>query len=375
MISCNCMQKPNPEQTCSYAGSKRVQLNESGSDFAQENQDWHPLHNMPWSDEKLKQIIAQYTPVLHLHHKERYLPCSVEWYLERSQLWHVDALDEKMPTKRTLVLDKGQVNVKDLLEVQVKYPQWQLHLQIEPPARTGMPQSELNKVPLYVAVKEVVTKEGAVEAVEIDYCTFYAYNGPYTVGCSPLGLGVKAGAHDGDWEHFTVRLDAEAANMVGCYYNAHRPQDGQWLPADKMPKTATGQPIAFVALGAHGLYTGPGVHRRAWCAVNEHCSRKGPVWSSQHCIMMEPVKQVPSRGTNLQQAFNSAATAAPVTGPAVQVDLGTVDWLQYGGNFGSIGSPHTQNFWYDKAEHPVSRTWFQRVFWHCTPPTESLLEE
>ena len=45
-----------------------------------------------------------------------------------------------MPTKRTLVLDKGQVNVKDLLEVQVKYPQWQLHLQMEPPARTGMPQ-------------------------------------------------------------------------------------------------------------------------------------------------------------------------------------------------------------------------------------------
>jgi len=46
----------------------------------------------------------------------------------------------QMPTKRTLVLDKGQVNVKDLLEVQVKYPQWQLHLEIEPPARTGMPQ-------------------------------------------------------------------------------------------------------------------------------------------------------------------------------------------------------------------------------------------
>ena len=44
--------------------------------------------------------------------------------------------------------------------------------------------------------------------------------------------------------------------MVGCYYNAHRPQDGQWLPADRMPKTPTGQPIAYVALGAHGLYTG-----------------------------------------------------------------------------------------------------------------------
>ena len=68
----------------------------------------------------------------------------------------------------------------------------------------------MNKVPLYVAVKEVMTKEGTVEAIEIDYCTFYAYNGPYTVGCSPLGLGVKAGAHDGDWEHFTVRYTLAA---------------------------------------------------------------------------------------------------------------------------------------------------------------------
>ena len=64
--------------------------------------------------------------------------------------------------------------------------------------------------------------------------------------------------HDAWAKHCSCgcRLDAQAANMVGCYYNAHRPQDGQWLPADSMPKTALGQPIAFVALGAHGLYTG-----------------------------------------------------------------------------------------------------------------------
>ena len=43
--------------------------------------------------------------------------------------------------------------------------------------------------------------------------------------------------------------------MVGCYFHAHRPQDGQWLPADAMPKSESGQPIAYVAKGAHGLYT------------------------------------------------------------------------------------------------------------------------
>lgn len=42
---------------------------------------------MLWTDERLQQVIAQYTPVLYLHEEERYLPCSVDWYIKRSQLW------------------------------------------------------------------------------------------------------------------------------------------------------------------------------------------------------------------------------------------------------------------------------------------------
>ena len=42
---------------------------------------------MLWTDERLQQVIAQYTPVLYLHEDERYLPCSVDWYIDRSQLW------------------------------------------------------------------------------------------------------------------------------------------------------------------------------------------------------------------------------------------------------------------------------------------------
>ena len=75
----------------------------------------------------------------------------------------------------------------------------------------------------------------------------------------------------------------------------------------------------------------PGVHRRAWCAVNDHCSNKGPVWRCKNCILMEPVMQVPSRGTNLQATFQSAATPAPGIQLDVQVDLRGVDWLQFKG--------------------------------------------
>lgn len=74
-------------------------------------------------------------------------------------------------------------------------------------------QSELEQVPLYVVVKEVLNKEACVEAVEINYLTFYAFNGPYTIGLPPFAF--EAGAHDGDWEHFTVRYSNKIYSTLG----------------------------------------------------------------------------------------------------------------------------------------------------------------
>ena len=35
----------------------------------------------------VQRLVAQHCPVLMLHHRERYFPCSVEWYLQRCELW------------------------------------------------------------------------------------------------------------------------------------------------------------------------------------------------------------------------------------------------------------------------------------------------
>ena len=82
-------------------------------------------------------------------------------------------------------------------------------------------QTELDDVPLYVVVKEVLNKEAHVEAVEINYLTFYAFNGPYTIGVPPFAF--EAGAHDGDWEHFTVRcaLSGVATSVCCMLYVAY----------------------------------------------------------------------------------------------------------------------------------------------------------
>lgn len=32
----------------------------------------------------------------------------------------------------------------------------------------------------------------------------------------------EVGAHDGDWEHVTLRLTPDATQVLGIYYSAHR---------------------------------------------------------------------------------------------------------------------------------------------------------
>ena len=75
-------------------------------------------------------------------------------------------------------------------------------------------QGEIDSVPLYANVKIVTEGDVATTepvGIEINYITFYAHNGWYDIG--KLGIW-KVGAHDGDWEHFTVRLSMDGILQV-----------------------------------------------------------------------------------------------------------------------------------------------------------------
>ena len=41
---------------------------------------------------------------------------------------------------------------------------------------------------------------------------------PDTMTC----MWLQVGAHDGDWEHVTMRLSADGSAVLGFYYSAHR---------------------------------------------------------------------------------------------------------------------------------------------------------
>ena len=36
---------------------------------------------------RLKELVAQHAPVLYMHPRDAFMPCSVEWFMDHSELW------------------------------------------------------------------------------------------------------------------------------------------------------------------------------------------------------------------------------------------------------------------------------------------------
>ncbi|KAK9838661.1 hypothetical protein WJX74_000956 [Apatococcus lobatus] len=272
----------------------------------------------------IQQLVATYTPIMYMHPADKFMPCSTEWFMERSCLEAAVPLP-KDQVEWEVLIERGQVTIPQLLEKQEQNPGRALRLTLDPAARCGPPQDELHKVPVYANVKEVCRPDGPVEAIEINYLTFYAHNGTYDVGY--MGL-FKVGSHDGDWEHCTVRLDGQTGALQGVWYNAHRARDGCWLPAGVADREAsTGRPRMYVALHGHGTYPRPASFMRAFFMANDRCSNAGAVWRPETCVILPaapsapgspaPFRQVRSRGTTLPCLLPGLMPSAPLISTAI----------------------------------------------------------
>ncbi|EFJ52516.1 hypothetical protein VOLCADRAFT_115992, partial [Volvox carteri f. nagariensis] len=147
---------------------------------------------------------------------------------------------------------------------------------------------------LYLEQELVVDDSGQPEAYEINYITFYAFNGHYHIPANvPL---FRTGHHVGDWEHLTVRLDATSLELQvepgagpctqGVWYNAHRNIEGEWVPGVAVPRTPCGRILGFVAINGHGIYPKCGTIHRLFFIVNDRTSRRGPVWAPTRLVRL-----------------------------------------------------------------------------------------
>eukprot|EP00887_Chlorella_sp_A99_P004572 scaffold4.g4572.t1 len=181
--------------------------------------------------------------------------------------------------------------------------------------RRGAPLAWLDDVPLYAHVKSVHgpgDAAEAVEALEINYCTFYPHNGRRAARAATYRVAgvVHTGSHDGDWEHLTARVHPQTGALIGIYFNAHRSRDGCWVPAEDVPLTADGRPIVFVAKHGHGCYPRAGRVLRGAFFANDLCRADGPVWRPRRVVL------VPNTDLGYRVVQHSASGAQTASGEA-----------------------------------------------------------
>lgn len=321
-------------------------------------------------------LVAKYCPILYLHPTDVNMPSSVEWFLERSRVERWDG------SKRRVLKERGEASWQDLLALQKDFNHKWIHLMIEPEDRLGVSLENVDDVPLYVSVKQLEDTEGILHAIEITYMTFYPHNGSYALAPFKFCCGrftPEVGAHDGDWEHVTVRCHPETGDLQGVWYNRHFNKEGEWVPARAVPiDQATGRIIVYVAKGGHGVYEQPQIKKRVFGIANDAASDEGVIWRPRRCLLCKPADspevsmKARARGCELDirypgkyLKFNEKAQTYPV---AVEVDKS--GWVDFRGYWGTIPSPIEQ-CWFANAEPPVSFGDMKRLWSPCWPEKDT----
>lgn len=220
-----------------------------------------------------------FAPIVYLHPKEEYLPCTIEYYCAHSSLW--DGKEVSIP--------EGKVS-PNRLPTGDGYEGW--HLDIDQDFRHGVDGSAINDVPFYV---NIVEKD---DVYQIFYIFLYAYNGPFWLCGIPESIKKCAccsvGAHQADIEHITVEVEKEAYQAIrdpSCsiepfvrrvYFAAHGTHDGQWIKKEDL-KWDHGKILCYSARHSHASYQHEGTICRCLGCISDHTGR-GLRWSPRELV-------------------------------------------------------------------------------------------
>ena len=161
-------------------------------------------------------IVKKYIPTFIFHKDEKYYPVTLPNYVKNCQLFY----------DKELVADYGEVNLGNIHKFTYKLPdgtiskstdtinnKWRLNVKSK--SYPGTSPELLDNVPIYCYFKEVYHQ--GVCYYEINYMVVYMYNGSYKIYCTKY----KAGEHQADIEHVTVRLYKDTLKFKDMYFARH----------------------------------------------------------------------------------------------------------------------------------------------------------
>ena len=224
-----------------------------------------------------QELIDMHCPTFYFHPNEKYMPCSIDWLLERSAIYNQSV----SPSGPFELYKPSPLTQEDLWNfTQEKYP-GQIDLEtcwFAYHDDTLQGQEPLEQVPVYAHVK-VASYDPNI--VLISYSLLYPYNGAKRVmGCYPVG------DHYGDMEHVTVEVDLGSKKCTRMFFGAHTTKEGRWVDAadlqldkDTFKENQSIRFKVYVAINSHAHYPSEGTVVRYYGFGNDVCSTKGKKWT------------------------------------------------------------------------------------------------
>ncbi|KAH0539039.1 hypothetical protein FGG08_004385 [Glutinoglossum americanum] len=203
---------------------------------------------VPLTRSEIDTAIQKYGPILKIHPKEPYQPCSIEWYLTHCTL--VDA----RTSDRTPKPEPNQLPQK--FDGDKHYS-----LDVDLSAKPG----DLSTAKAYV---HAFWKPG-MTVTDLQFWFFSAYNGPASAHIEGLAFGktvhsgdptlAPLGEHWADWEYITLRIDNKTKDLVAICLSQHGA--GHWTSHSAIPSTYkfdSTHPIVYASLNGHANYPSVG---------------------------------------------------------------------------------------------------------------------
>ena len=285
-----------------------------------------------------EEIINRYAPLVKLHPDEQYLPADITWFLTMVKMSFdvrlgIDPqiLQPHAVTSTNLLCQTNGGQVSGLCASPTNFFLEQTDASGKDSLDTYRKQTRTgNERNDWVCYAHVRFAPGKYQGTyDIQYIFFYAYNGD-------MAWGPVESAHEADFEHITVRLDADLKTILGIYYSAHD-GEGKWYSQPSSPDvkdgysiTADGHPIVFSGLDSHASYPWSGQWKRSG-KPDDFTKDGGLEWDCRTKVVNLGEKAFPREG---------------------------MEWLQYSGRWGEIG----QFSWTCGPYGPAYQDW-----WNADP--------
>ncbi|MBB5367088.1 MULTISPECIES: Vps62-related protein [unclassified Janthinobacterium] len=237
----------------------------------------------PMTLAELNVAIDAAAPVVYFASDEEYFSSTVDIFLRRVGLWNEMRGVWQMPPGTLWDAASGDVRSDALAILPRSAPDNPKHdsdyvLKIDEADYKSLLPGHPDDGPLYVHAKFLP----AENATDLIFWIFCPYNGAGMLKLDTPGLNRRIdlaplGVHEGDWEHFLVRIDNDTGKPVKLFLSAH--DSGDWKDIASLERdAATRRLVLYTSRHGHAFYSTAG--------DNLSNDRSGGIWAIgliNHC--------------------------------------------------------------------------------------------